>query len=76
MKNNIYEIIYTDGHHEYVKYLQMDAYCGDKKVIKILNMIHYCGHIMSDEDYKEFVLPNKIHFEILECDKIEVFEVR
>lgn len=43
----IFEIIYTDGHHEYTKHFNMNGYCGGKKMVKVLNMIHYCGHIMS-----------------------------
>ena len=71
----IFEITYTDGHHEYTKYFNMDGYCGSKKMVKVLNMIHYCGHIMSDEDYKEFVLPDRIQFEIIEVNRIEVHEI-
>lgn len=73
----IWEIVYSDGYHEYSKFFKMDAYCGDKKIIKILNMLRYCGRIMSDEDYKEFVLPEAFPFEILERNKsaIEVIEI-
>lgn len=54
----------------------MDGYCGGKKMVKVLNMIHYCGHIMSDEDYKEFVLPDRVQFEIIEVNRIEVHEIK
>lgn len=73
--SQIWEIIYYHFETEYIKYFEMDAYCGDKKMIKILNMLHYCGHIMTDADYKEFALPHRIDFEIWERNQLIIHPI-
>lgn len=72
----IFLITYKDGygHHTYQRYfISKDGYCGDRKMIKILNMLHYCGDIMTDEDYKEFVV-NAGDRENFEIEDVEIIK--
>jgi hypothetical protein len=41
---------------EYEQYIFCNGLPTYKQILKRINMIDYCGHEMTDEDYKEFIV--------------------
>lgn len=59
--------------NEHEAHILCNGFPTYKQVLKRINMLDYCGHIMTDEDYKEFVmeLGNYTKYNIESVDQID-----
>ncbi len=72
---NLFRITYTedtDPNKEYEQHIICNGLPAYKTILKRLNMLLYCGEIMNDKDYKEFVvgLGNYVQYHINSVDEI------
>ena len=54
----LFKVTIYDGFNTFDEFIMADGYPGNKRVIKFLSMYNYCGHEMTDADYKEFIVDN------------------
>lgn len=74
----LYKIVYDNGYGIQEEQLIItDAYPGNKRVIKFINMYKFCGHEMSDKDYKEFVVDagNYFPYLIIDIEELEFINI-
>ena len=72
----LFRVVYVEhfnAENDKEAYILCNGFPTHKQVLKRINMLDYCGHEMTDEDYKHFVLElgnyTKYNIEIVE--KIE-----
>lgn len=72
----LYRVTYELDSEEEILIIS-DSYPGNKRVVKYINMYKYCGHEMSDEDYKYFVieLGNFKPYTITEIEELEFINI-
>ena len=75
----LFKITYVEDEHPFTEH-EAHILCNGlptyKQILKRINMLKYCGHIMEDKDYKEFVLDlgNYTKYNIEEVEHIEYIE--
>ncbi|CAL2094935.1 hypothetical protein [Tenacibaculum sp. 190524A02b] len=75
----LYRVTYCNEYaQEFEQLIFVESFPPYKKVLKHINMYNYCGHEMTDEDYKEFVvdLGNYKSFNIEQVEELEFIQIQ
>jgi hypothetical protein len=74
---NLWKVTVYNGFSTFYEFIMADGYPGNKRVIKYLSMHNYCGHEMTDADYKEFVVDNGhvIDYVIENIEKVDFITI-
>lgn len=75
----LYRVTYCNEYaQEFDILIFAEAFPTYKKVLKHINMHLYCGHIMTDKDYKDFIidLGNYQNFNIEDVEELEYIEIK
>ena len=76
MKESLFRITYVEDlnpENAQEVYILCKGFPANRQILKRINMIDYCGHEMTDEDYKEFVikLRNYTKYNIESVDRVD-----